>query len=227
MRCYARRLGDSRRNAHAKAQAALEPGLRQTSHAIVWPLRPPFLSFSLPPSLRQRCAGSAVVHGQPFHGVTCVLHAGACASGPWANFEFHVHFGFFEVAAIFLHQSVVLDLLNPNPFVGKRQRCPKVVFSSLFFSHRITVKPLPRQLDLAAASCHFPAQTNTLQRVRHFFFYLRRRRFKPILGSRDFLYFFPVFVFSLRLFIYLFIYLFFCFIDLIFVLYLLAIRSSF
>ena len=50
VRCYARRLGDSRRNAHAKAQAALEPGLRQTSHAIVWPLRPPFLSFSLPPS---------------------------------------------------------------------------------------------------------------------------------------------------------------------------------
>ena len=49
VRCYARRLGDSRRNAHAKAQAALEPGLRQTSHAIVWPLRPPFLSFSLPP----------------------------------------------------------------------------------------------------------------------------------------------------------------------------------
>ena len=87
-----------------------------------------------------------------------------------SHFEFHVHFGFFEVAAIFLHQSVVLDLLNPNPFVGKRQRCPKVVFSSLFFSHRITVKPLPRQLDLAAASCHFPAQTNTLQRVRHFFF---------------------------------------------------------
>ena len=83
----------------------------------------------------------------------------------------------------------------------------KVVFSSLFFSHRITVKPLPRQLDLAAASCHFPAQTNTLERVRHFFFYLRRRRFKPILGSKDFLYFFPVFVFSLRLFIYLFIFL--------------------
>ena len=51
VRCYARRLGNSRRSAHAKAQAALEPGLRQTSHAIVWPLRPPFLSFSLPPSL--------------------------------------------------------------------------------------------------------------------------------------------------------------------------------
>ena len=53
-RCYARRLGDSRRSAHAKAQAALEPGLRQTSHAIVWPLRPPFLSFSLPPNPRKR-----------------------------------------------------------------------------------------------------------------------------------------------------------------------------
>ena len=31
--------------------------------------------------LRQRCTGSAVVHGQPFHGVTCVLLAGACACG--------------------------------------------------------------------------------------------------------------------------------------------------
>ena len=54
VRCYARRLGAivSGRNAHAhaKAQAALGPGLRQTSHAIVRPLRPPFLSFSLPPS---------------------------------------------------------------------------------------------------------------------------------------------------------------------------------
>ena len=82
----------------------------------------------------------------------------------------------------------------------------KVVFSSLFFSHRITVKPLPRQLDLAAASCHFPAQTNTLQRVRHFFFYLRRPRFKPILGSRDFLYFFSSFCLFVAfiLFIYLF-----------------------
>ena len=57
VRCYARRLGDSRRNAHAKAQAALEPGLRQTSHAIVWPLRPPFLSFSLPPSQGQGLLG--------------------------------------------------------------------------------------------------------------------------------------------------------------------------
>ena len=58
VRCYARRLGDSRRNAHAKAQAALEPGLRQTSHAIVWPLRPPFLSFSLPPNSRQEEIGT-------------------------------------------------------------------------------------------------------------------------------------------------------------------------
>ena len=49
--CYARRLGASRRNAHAKAKTALGPGLRQTSHAIVRPLRPPFLSFSLPPSV--------------------------------------------------------------------------------------------------------------------------------------------------------------------------------
>ena len=51
VRCYARRLGAivSGRNAHAKAQAALGPGLRQTSHAIMRPLRPPFLSFSLPP----------------------------------------------------------------------------------------------------------------------------------------------------------------------------------
>ena len=31
--------------------------------------------------LRQRCTGSAVVHGQPFHGVTCVLLAGACVRG--------------------------------------------------------------------------------------------------------------------------------------------------
>ena len=37
-------------------------------------------------------------------------------------------------------KSVVLELLNPNAFVGKRQRCPKLSFSSLFFSHRITVK---------------------------------------------------------------------------------------
>ena len=59
VRCYARRLGDSRRNAHAKAQAALEPGLRQTSHAIVWPLRPPFLSFSLPPRQTQKVAADA------------------------------------------------------------------------------------------------------------------------------------------------------------------------
>ena len=59
VRCYARRLGDSRRNAHAKAQAALEPGLRQTSHAIVWPLRPPFLSFSLPPTAPHQCSCSA------------------------------------------------------------------------------------------------------------------------------------------------------------------------
>ena len=43
----------SGRNAHAKAEAALGPGLRQTSHAIVRPLRPPFLSFSLPPSVAQ------------------------------------------------------------------------------------------------------------------------------------------------------------------------------
>ena len=50
VRCYARRLGASGCNAHAKAQAALGPGLRRTSHAIVQPLRPPFLSFSLPPS---------------------------------------------------------------------------------------------------------------------------------------------------------------------------------
>ena len=49
VRCYARRLGASGCNAHAKAQAALGPGLRRTSHAIVQPLRPPFLSFSLPP----------------------------------------------------------------------------------------------------------------------------------------------------------------------------------
>ena len=51
VRCYARRLGASGCNAHAKAQAALGPGLRRTSHAIVKPLRPPFLSFSLPPIL--------------------------------------------------------------------------------------------------------------------------------------------------------------------------------
>ena len=50
VRCYARRLGASGCNAHAKAQAALGPGLRRTSHAIVQPLRPPFLSFSLPPT---------------------------------------------------------------------------------------------------------------------------------------------------------------------------------
>ena len=49
VRCYARRLGASGCNAHAEAQAALGPGLRRTSHAIVQPLRPPFLSFSLPP----------------------------------------------------------------------------------------------------------------------------------------------------------------------------------
>ena len=34
VRCYARRLGASGCNAHAKAQAALGPGLRRTSHAI-------------------------------------------------------------------------------------------------------------------------------------------------------------------------------------------------
>ena len=50
VRCYGCRLGASRRNAHAKAEAALGPGLRQTSHAIVRPLCSPFLSFSLPPS---------------------------------------------------------------------------------------------------------------------------------------------------------------------------------
>ena len=49
---------------HAKVQAALEPGLRQTSHAIVWPLRPPFLSFSLPPTL---------AHLQRFVVVTAVV----------------------------------------------------------------------------------------------------------------------------------------------------------
>ena len=49
VRRYARRLGAKGCNAHAKAQAALGPGLRRTSHAIVQPLRPPFLSFSLPP----------------------------------------------------------------------------------------------------------------------------------------------------------------------------------
>ena len=57
VRCYARRLGASRRNAHAEAQAALGPGPRQTSHAIVRPLRPPFLSFHNPlPSLKQNWA---------------------------------------------------------------------------------------------------------------------------------------------------------------------------
>ena len=66
--CYARRLGASGCNAHAKAQAALGPGLRRTSHAIVQPLRPPFLSFSLPPRatqtetslLKQHAAGERV-----------------------------------------------------------------------------------------------------------------------------------------------------------------------
>ena len=60
VRCYARRLGASGCNAHAKAQAALGPGLRRTSHAIVQPLRPPFLSFSLPPTViehRERFGG--------------------------------------------------------------------------------------------------------------------------------------------------------------------------
>ena len=51
---------------------------------------------------------------------------------PWANFEFHVHFGFFEVAAIFFNQCIVLDLLNRNPFVGRRQRCPKLSFRRFF-----------------------------------------------------------------------------------------------
>ena len=80
VRCYARRLGDSRRNAHAKAQAALEPGLRQTSHAIVWPLRPPFLSFSLPPNRTQsisRCtrnkrAAGAECESVVYDGFKCV-----------------------------------------------------------------------------------------------------------------------------------------------------------
>ena len=53
-------------------------------------------------------------------------------TSPWANFEFHVHFGFFEVAAIFFNQCIVLDLLNRNPFVGRRQRCPKLSFRRFF-----------------------------------------------------------------------------------------------
>ena len=56
----------------------------------------------------------------------------ALAHSLWANFEFHVHFGFFEVAAIFFNQCIVLDLLNRNPFVGRRQRCPKLSFRRFF-----------------------------------------------------------------------------------------------
>ena len=66
----------------------------------------------------------------------------------------------------------------------------KVVFSSLFFFHRITVKLSPRQLDLGALLANFLHKTNALQRVRHFFFDLPRRRFKPFFGSRDFFVFF-------------------------------------
>ena len=65
----------------------------------------------------------------------------------------------------------------------------KVVFSSLFPS------PFNGQTIATATrsrrySCQFPAQTNTLQRARHFF-YLPRRHFKPIFGLRTF----PLFLF--------------------------------
>ena len=48
VRCYARRLGASRCNAHVKAQAALGPGLRRTSHAIASPLSFFFFVFHFP-----------------------------------------------------------------------------------------------------------------------------------------------------------------------------------
>ena len=83
----------------------------------------------------------------------------------------------------------------------------KVVFSSLFFSHRITVKPLPRQLELAAASCHFPAQTNTLQRVRHFFFTFGDVGSSPSLVRGIFCTFFQFLSFRCVFFFYLFIFL--------------------
>ena len=71
----------------------------------------------------------------------------------------------------------------------------KIVFSSLFFFHRITVKPSPRQLDLGALLANFLHKRTLCSVCAIFFyvFYLPRRRFKPFFGSRGF--FFSVFVF--------------------------------
>ena len=71
----------------------------------------------------------------------------------------------------------------------------KVVFSSLFFFHRITVKPSPRQLDQGALLANFLHKRTlcSVCAIFFFFFYLPRRRFKPFFGSRGFFFCFRLF----------------------------------
>ena len=75
----------------------------------------------------------------------------------------------------------------------------KVVFSSLFFFHRITVKPSPRQLDQGALLANFLHKRTLCSVCAIFFFHLLRRRFKPFYGSRGF--FFSIFFFSIFFFL--------------------------
>ena len=83
----------------------------------------------------------------------------------------------------------------------------KVVFSSLFFFHRTTVKPSPRQLDPGALLANF-LHKRTLCSMCAIFFYLPRRRLKPFYGSRGFfsIFFFLNVVPFFNLFVCLFFY---------------------
>ena len=90
----------------------------------------------------------------------------------------------------------------------------KVVFSSLFFFHRITVKPSPRQLDQGALLANFLHKRTLCSVCAIFFFFffnLPRRRFKPFFGSRGF---FSVFVFLNVVAFFFFSFLFYFFVTL-------------
>ena len=87
----------------------------------------------------------------------------------------------------------------------------KVVFSSLFFFHRITVKPSPRQLDQGALLANFLHKRTlcSVCAIFFFFFNLPRRRFKPFFGSRGFFFCFRLFECCCVFFFFIFILFFF------------------
>ena len=82
----------------------------------------------------------------------------------------------------------------------------KVVFSSLFFFHRITVKPSPRQLDQGALLANFLHKRTLCSVCAIFFFFnLLGRRFKPFFGSRGFFFCFRLFECCCVFFFFIFI----------------------